>query len=532
VVAAGGTAAGGTAAPEGRLALQPIRRLSIAQYQNTLRSLFPAPLNTELLQRVRYPGASTRTGLTSGFSSDADRNTVSSADANTIEDNAEALADYLLANARTAMPVLFPCALPANFTDAAVDACIGNFITDFGRRAYRRPLRAAEQTALRRAYDTVRMTQPAPEAWSAVMQAFLQAPALLYRGERGETLTVGVVALTPHELATRLAFLVTDSPPDAELLARADDGTLSRAEVLDAQAGRLLARPEAAAVVSRFVTEWLRVDLLDGLPDNDPTLPPALRAEYLAQADQLVRRTFTPTQGTVSELFRTTTIPLGPLTDDFYGRPGEGTASFPGVALPERIGILASAPFLKAHSPAGHQTAIMRGAFIRKHVLCQSLPPLPANVDLLTPLEASRNAPTTRQRLAPTMTLPACSGCHLSFNPIGYALETFDGMGRHRTTENGVTIDASGTLELSDTTRWTFSGTGEFLGRLSTSDELVTCMAKEWFHFAYGRQGAIEEQPFVDALGGSARASGGTVRELVLGVVRSPRFTRFLREAP
>ncbi|MDX2011664.1 MAG: DUF1592 domain-containing protein [Myxococcaceae bacterium] len=528
------TPTGGGAAtprPEGRLALQPIRRLSIAQYENTLRTLFPGPLGAELVSRARYPGASTRTGLTSGFTSDADTNTVSSSDANAIEDSAEALAEYLLANARTAMPALFPCQLPSGFTDAAVDGCIGDFISTFGRRAYRRPLRAAEQTALRQAYTTVRMTQPAPEAWSAVMQAFLQAPALLYRAEAGDGAS-GIVQLSPHELASRLAFLITDAPPDAELLARAEDGTLSQPEVLEAQATRLLARPEASAVVSRFIVEWLRIDLLDGLPDNDPTLPAPLREEYLAQADRLVRNTLSPTSGSVRDLFRTTQVPLGPQTDDLYGQPGRGSASFPAVSLPERVGILASAPFLKAHAPAGHQNAIIRGAFVRKHVLCKSLPTLPGNVDLVAPLDGSRNAPTARQRLAPTMTLPACSGCHVSFNPIGYALETFDGMGRHRTTENGAPIDPSGTVELDDTTRWTFTTTGQFLDTLAGSDDLVTCMAKEWFHFAHGRQSAIEEQPFVDALSDSAKTSGGTMRELVLGVVRSPRFTQFLREAP
>jgi hypothetical protein len=519
------------APPEGRLALQPIRRLSIAQYENTVRALFPGPLGLELVRRARYPGASTRTGLTSGFTSDSDTNTVGTSDANTIEDNAEALADHLLANARTVMPALFPCTLSPSFTDAAVDACIGDFISTFGRRAYRRPLRPAELTALRRAYDTVRMTQPAAEAWSAVMQAFLQAPALLYRAEVGQG-RAGVVELTPHELATRLAFLVTDAPPDAELLARADDGTLAQIAVLEAQATRLLARPEAAAVVSRFITEWLRIDLLDGLPDNDPTLPAPLRAEYLAQADQLVRRTLSPTSGSVRDLFRTTSMPLGPQTDDLYGQPGRGGATFPDVTVPERVGILASAPFLKAHAPAGHQNAIIRGAFIRKHVLCKALPTLPGNVDLVAPLDGSRDAPTARQRLLPTMTLPACSGCHVSFNPIGHALETFDGMGQHRTTENGAPIDPSGTVDLDDTTRWSFTTTGQFLDTLAGSDDLVACMAKEWFHFAHGRQGAIEEQPFVDALSDSAKTSGGTMRELVLGVVRSPRFTQFLREAP
>lgn len=129
------------------------------------------------------------------------------------------------------------------------------------------------------------------------------------------------------------------------------------------------------------------------------------------------------------------------------------------------------------------------------------------------------------------MTLTTCSGCHTSLNPLGYALENFDATGRHRTTENGATIDASGTLDLDDTTRWTFSGPREFLGHVASSQALTACAAKQFFHFAHGRQSAPEEQPFVDALADETAASGGTVSQLVTGIIRSPRFTRFLRES-
>ncbi len=515
---------------EGRVALQPIRRLSISQYENTLRALFPGALGGELVSRAHYPGASTRTGLAAGFSSDSDTNTVGTSDEVNLEDNAEALAEYLLTNARTAIPALMPCSLPATFTDAQVDACIDTFITQFGRRAFRRPVRAAEQTSIRRAYDTVRMTQSASEAWATVMQYFLQAPALLYRAEAGAGST-GLVDLTPLELATRLSFFVTDAPPDAELSMLAESGALSDPTVLEAQARRLLAKPEAGAVTSRFVREWLRIDLLDAVPDNAAGFSAALRDDYRAQADHLVRRSLSASSGSVRELFRTSRFPLGVESDDAYGQPNRGGANFPDVDVPERVGILSSAPFLSAHAPAGHQVPILRGAFLRKQVLCLSLPPLPGNIDLTTPLDGARSAPTARDRLAPTMTLATCSGCHTSLNPLGYALENFDATGRHRTTENGATIDASGTLDLDDTTRWTFSGPREFLGSVASSQALTACAAKQFFHFAHGRQPAPEEQPFVDALSDETATTGGTVSQLVTGIIRSPRFTRFLRES-
>ncbi|MER2564416.1 MAG: DUF1592 domain-containing protein [Myxococcaceae bacterium] len=513
---------------EGRVALQPIRRLSISQYENTLRALFPGALGNELVTRAHYPAASTRTGLAGGFSSDSDTNTVGTSDEVNLEDNAEALAEYLLGNARTAIPALMPCSLPASFTDAQVDACIDTFITQFGRRAFRRPVRTAEQASIRRAYDTVRMTQGAAEAWATVMQYFLQAPALLYRAEAGAG-SSGLVDLTPFELATRLSFFVTDAPPDAELSMLAESGALSDPMVLEAQARRLLAKPEAAAVTSRFVREWLRIDLLDAVPDNAAGFPAAMRDDYRAQADHLVRRSLA--SGSLRDLFRTSRFPLGVESDDAYGQANRGGANFPDVDVPERVGILSSAPFLTAHAPAGHQVPILRGAFLRKQVLCLSLPPLPGNIDLTTPLDGARAAPTARDRLAPTMTLSTCSGCHTSLNPLGYALENFDATGRHRTTENGATIDASGTLDLDDTTRWTFSGPREFLGHVASSQALTACAAKQFFHFAHGRQSAPEEQPFVDALADETAATGGTMSQLVTGIIRSPRFTRFLREA-
>lgn len=513
---------------EGRVALQPIRRLSISQYENTLRALFPGALGNELVTRAHYPAASTRTGLAAGFSSDSDTNTVGTSDEVNLEDNAEALAEYLLGNARTAIPALMPCSLPASFTDAQVDACIDTFITSFGRRAFRRPVRTAEQASIRRAYDTVRMTQGAAEAWATVMQYFLQAPALLYRAEAGAG-SSGLVDLTPFELATRLSFFVTDAPPDAELSMLAESGALSDPMVLEAQARRLLAKPEAAAVTSRFVREWLRIDLLDAVPDNAAGFPAAMRDDYRAQADHLVRRSLA--SGSLRDLFRTSRFPLGVESDDAYGQANRGGANFPDVDVPERVGILSSAPFLTAHAPAGHQVPILRGAFLRKQVLCLSLPPLPGNIDLTTPLDGARAAPTARDRLAPTMTLSTCSGCHTSLNPLGYALENFDATGRHRTTENGATIDASGTLDLDDTTRWTFSGPREFLGHVASSQALTACAAKQFFHFAHGRQSAPEEQPFVDALADETAATGGTMSQLVTGIIRSPRFTRFLREA-
>ncbi len=509
---------------QGAVAVVPIRRLSAAQYHNTLRSVFPAPLGDALVARSTFPAAGARAGQVSGFSSDADNNTVSTADAAAIEDNAELLADYLFAQAEVALPLLMPasCGVAAGASDATLDDCMPGFIGLFGARAWRRPLTAAEVTRVHEMYTLVRAEQPAREAWSALMQFFLASPDLLYRPERGVG-TQGVVALAPLEVATRLAFLITDGPPSVALIAAAQRPDFSPA----AEARQLLASPAAAEVFGRFLREWLRVDLLEALDDQSATVPRALRDDLLRELTDM-SRTQLLGGGSLRALFLTDRFPVTPSTAPLYGQPGGDGRD---VAVSSRRGVLSSPAFLTAHAPAGHQVPILRGAFLRKQVLCQTLATLPAGVDLEGPLSGARNLPTARQRLEPTTTRSDCRGCHTQFNPLGLALENYDALGRFRTTENGAPIDASGTIELGGEP-WSFATADEFLRVLGESRLLTDCAAERWFHFVLGRPVQPSERPFVDALAAATRDSGATAEQLVVDLVQSEAFTHFLREQP
>lgn len=525
----GGT--GGGSGARGELGLVGIRRLNRVQYENALKALFPGSLGVTLAQQTTYPSASPKTGLASGFSSDSDNGTVSTQDELLLEDGSELMANTFLTNATTMLPQLCT-SLGSGFTDAQVDACVPGFIDDFGRRAFRRPLTATERTGINALYGSLRVDQSAAESFSAVLQYFFQAPAFIYRPEKG-TGTTGVVALTSHELATRLAFLLTDAPPDATLLALADDGTLSDPTVLHAQAERLLQASLTQATLARFVREWLRVDFLEAIDDLDPNIPAARRDALLAEVEALTRNSFSPTRGSLRELFTTQQMALSNQTDALYGAPNQGGAgTFNLVTRTDRRGILSSAGFLIAHAPAGHQTPIIRGAYVRKEVLCQPLATLPGNIDINAPLNDTRGLPTARERLSPTTTRAECAGCHNDINPLGFALERYDAVGRFRTTENGAPIDSSGTITFPTQEQWTFADGDAFLSAAGASPMTTSCATQRFFRFALGRQVLPTEVPYVDTLSGSVAETGGTVQSFIFPLLQSEAFTSFRREEP
>ncbi|MFN9999811.1 MAG: DUF1592 domain-containing protein, partial [bacterium] len=205
---------------------------------------------------------------------------------------------------------------------AALDACVDDAIAAVGARAYRRPLSADEQAVLSRLYATVRATQPALDAWAALVEFFVQAPAFLYRAERGAgPAQDGRVRLTSDEVATRLAFLFTHAPPDDALRAAADDDELSSPEALLAHARRLMDTPAFDDVVADFHRDWLQLYRLRNAP-KDPTLFPAFaaaRADLLAETRQLGRFVLRDDDGSLRSLLGTRHLPVTPATAPLYG---------------------------------------------------------------------------------------------------------------------------------------------------------------------------------------------------------------------
>jgi Protein of unknown function (DUF1592)/Protein of unknown function (DUF1588)/Protein of unknown function (DUF1585)/Protein of unknown function (DUF1595)/Protein of unknown function (DUF1587) len=519
-------AAAKAACAQRTLPTQPLRRLSDEQYRNVLGDLFGATLAAPLVTGSMFPP----TIIKVGFAGDANANVVNTDQSNAIEDNAEHVAATILAAPDKYLRALLPCTLPATYADAQIDACVGDFITKFGQRAYRRPLTAGEVALARRVYDAVHPSQGALAAWVSVVQYFVQAPALLYRVERGAgaASVAGLVKLTDHEMATRLSFLFLNGAPDAALLDAAAAGMLSTSEQVSAQARRLMKDPRFIDAMGAFHRDWLHVFELGSMTKDSTVFPdftPAVQASLLAENTELGRSILADPAANIRSLLVASEVPVNATLAAYYGAtaPGATDAAWVKAAVPHRSGLLTSGAVMAALSKVNRSNPIHRGAFVRTAVMCDNLPGLPANVDTAGPLQDTAGLPTARQRLAPLTTRADCKGCHLQINPSGFALENYDGAGRWREQESGTTIDAAGALDVGNGAV-SFSTPAEFLALLAGSDKVRDCYSLQWLRAALGRVEAPEDACSLATLKSAVVKSRGDLRELLVALTQTDAF--------
>jgi hypothetical protein len=403
-------------------------------------------------------------------------------------------------------------------------ACAEQFIRAFGRRVFRRPLtddEVARYTALFESHAE----RGFREAIRVVLQTLLQSPNFVYHLELTPAPSgAGVTPLGGYELASRLSFALWSTTPDDELLDAAGAGTLDSKEGIAEQAERLLNSERSRDALASFHVQWLGLDhLLDAV--KDPALFPsfnadlkrAMRQETVNFADFVMRQG----DGRLETLLSASFTLASPELLAIYGATGtpaaDGTVQ---LDSSQRAGLLTQAAFLATHSHANQTSLVHRGLAVRKNLLCTELPDPPMNVDN-TPPEPDPNA-TTRQRFAQHREDPSCFGCHQLIDPIGVGFESYDTIGRFRTTENGLPIDATG--ELTGTGAGTFSGAVEMARKLSTSPEVRACFQKQWFRFSLGRFEAEEDGCSMQALAGDFAAADFDVKALLRALVTSDAF--------
>jgi len=505
------------------LAPQPLRRLSSTQYANTIADLFGPTLSAKLETGSLFPA----TVIKAGFNADAEANVVSSSESHAIEDNAERIAAAVIADAAPFLKALLPCETSATVSDADIEACLDKFIDDFGTRAYRRPITKAEHATARSLFDAVRESQSATLAFAATLQFFVQSPALLYRVERGRGQAKnGVVQLSDYETASRLSFLFTDSMPDAELFEAAKAGKLRTRKQIVAHAERLMKTPRFMNVMAAFHRDWLHLyDLETTARDATlfPEFTPALHASMLRESSEYVRYVLEEGDGSLRTLLGGTTFPIDGELANLYGVKAANPEAFSPVEIRNRRGLLTQAAFLAASSKVDRTNPIHRGAFFQREVLCSELPSLPGNIDTNGPLESSASLPTARERYAPLLENPSCSGCHTQFNPTGLAFEQFDAIGRHRSQENGKTIDASGSINLGDGPK-TFDSAVQLVDLVVDSEQVSRCYSTQWYRAALGRREVTDDTCTLNSLEDAMVTHDGDLRELLLAVVRSDAF--------
>jgi len=428
-------------------------------------------------------------------------------------------AAFLVAEQVMADPTLRARVVPCEPSGPSDAACFATFVEEVGGQAWRRPLSGDERDRL---VDVALAAGEVTEPWDALsyaLAALLQSPHFLYRVE---THTSGT--LDPHELATKLAYLLWAGPPDSALLEAAATGDLGTPEGLGAEVDRLLADPKARRGIRALFDDVLELHALDAL-SKDPTvfvhysdqLGPSAREETLLGVEANVF----DDGGSYLDLFTTRTTYVDRTLAAIYEVQAPSRDGFGRIELPEasgRRGLLGQASFLAGHAHAVSTSVTLRGAFVQEKLLCRDIPPPPSDVDTSIP-EADADAPTMRERIAVHLENPVCAGCHSITDPVGLAFETFDGVGRPRSTENGVVIDPSGEVE-----GVAFADADALAEVLVGLPDLPLCFTQQVMAYAGGRYPIIDDEPLLYWHDDGFARAEHSVLELLRDVALSEAF--------
>ncbi len=348
------------------------------------------------------------------------------------------------------------------------------FCRTFAERAFRRPL--GDDLAALYVDRPFAETSDPTLATRRVVMLVLKSPRFLYHDG----------PLTDaYETASRLAFGLWDSIPDAPLLQAAGSGQLATREQVTAQAERMLADPRSAAKLRAFVLHWLRVETPPDLskdPEQFAGFDPALVSDLRTSLELMLDEILGGETDDFRRLLTADTVPLNGRLAAYYGVDLPPDAPFQPVKLDpgQRSGVLSHPYLMATFAYTGASSPIHRGVFLARSVLGRSLRPPPEAVAPLAPdLHPDLS---TRDRVTLQTSPTACLTCHNTINPLGFALEHFDAVGRFRVEERGRPIDASGTYTTPDGSVARFAGARELAAFLAGSDEVQGAFVEQLFH--------------------------------------------------
>ena len=409
--------------------------------------------------------------------------------------------------------------------------CAREFIDEFGRRAYRRPLTDAESHSLLGFFSTESALFDA--GLQDALWAMLVSPHFLQRSELGVPDGNGAFELDDYEIASAISYLIVGSMPDNTLFAAAENGSLRSTEGRRVQAERLLANPRAREQLGIFASQWLGADPLLAGEKNSATFPnfsEAIQERQFQELHLFLSDIVFDSSGSFAELFDTKTVWADPVLAAYYGLPVPAGDNFSPVQVVDgsRGGILTLGSVLSAHAHSNDTSPVRRGVFVRRRLLCQDLPPPPPEVDNTPPgLDPSLS---TRERFAAHSADPACQSCHQYIDGVGFGFLKFDGAGGPIAFERGVPINDQGEIRglrsLEDTETLSFAGATALGEILAGSETAERCLATQVWRWSRGQLESSELACEIDALGTDFVAQGGNVQELLLRLIELPSFIR------
>jgi cytochrome c5 len=420
---------------------------------------------------------------------------------------------------------IFVCK-PANASQE--ESCARKIISNLGRHAYRRPFTEADLKPLMAFYDSGRKQGTFDDGIEMAIRAMLVSPDFLFRVEHDPPNAAPgtVFRVNDYELASRLSFFLWSSIPDDELLNLAAKNRLHDPEVLQAQVKRMLADEKSDALVSNFAGQWLylrNLALVTPDPDEFPEFDDTLRAAFLKETEMFFASILRDNRP-VTELLSANYSYLNERLAEHYGVKGVYGSQFRRVLLADadRGGLLGQGAILTVTSYPNRTSVVQRGKWVLENLLGTPPPPPPPDVPALEAHNKEGKQLTMRQQMEQHRANPTCAACHSRMDPIGFALENYDGVGKWRTTDAGSKIDPSG--KLPDGT--TFQGPAGLKNLLLTKDkdEFLETFTEKLMTYALGRGLEYYDRPAMRAVIRDAEAHGNTIQAYINAIVKSQQF--------
>lgn len=415
--------------------------------------------------------------------------------------------------------------------ESSEDACAKRIVRTLAERAFRRPVSGKDLAGPMRFYRQARDSEGPNASFEAgienALAAILVSPQFLFRIERDppQTEPGRAYRISDLELASRLSFFLWSSVPDDALRLAAVRGELRTPEGLERQVTRMLADPRSRSLVNNFAAQWLHLRNLDAtrpnmrlFPDFDENLRQAFRKETELLLESVIRE-----DRSVLNLLKANYTFVNERLAKHYGIPNVYGSRFRRIDLDGdsvRGGLLRHGSVLTVTSYATRTSPVIRGKWILENVLGMPPPAPPADVPELSEKTISGEL-SIRERLAEHRANPACASCHNPMDPLGFALENYDAVGRWRTLDGGLPIDPSG--ELMDGTR--VAGVADLERALLARPELFAAtLTEKLLTFALGRGVEYYDAPAVRAVVRAASENDYRFSSIILGIVGSSPF--------
>jgi len=407
------------------------------------------------------------------------------------------------------------------------DACVRKIVAALARRAYRRPVTAAEVASLMKFVALARARGgTAEQGIQLAIEAMLVTPQFLFRIEHDPNPTDprDVHRISDIELASRLSYFLWSSMPDDELLGLAEADKLHDPAVLDAQVRRMLADPRASAFAANFAGQWLEIRNLDVVkPDPDkfpewgPELRDAMKTETRMFFEYVLRQ-----NRPLSDFIDARYTFLNQRLAKFYGIPDVKGPDFQRVELTtgQRGGLLSQASVLTVSSYPTRTSVVLRGKYVLNNILGSEIPPPPPDVPALDE-SAVGTLMSLRQQMEKHRADPMCASCHSKMDPLGFGLENYNAIGKWRTQDGKFPVDASGTLPNGKS----FQTPDQMRALLVAAlPQFARCLTEKMLTYALGRGLHPYDRRTVDGIDRDLAADGYHFQSLIFEIVHSAPF--------